>query len=372
MFDPIKWLPFLALALASGCATSSRRNAHLAGNWENPYLKSGPAATNGLPPTPVEPPTEEAPRPPKIEPAEPPAEGWIPLVRWCKEASLHAPIVRAYNPVPAWSVQSSNGTFTLRHGSQVAWWNGVELRLSFAPQTIDHQPYLHALDFKKSFRPLLFGEGAPRFRASPVLVLDPGHGGENPGTQSVNGGHYEKDYTLDWARRIQRLLSTNGWRVVLTRTNDTDLALSNRVSFTESQKADLFISLHFNSAGPSGEESGLETYCLTPSGAPSTLTRGFADEISAHYPNNGFDAQNLQIALRIHKALLQVNGNNDRGVRRARFPGVLRNQKCPAILVEGGYLSNLREARRIAEPAYRQKLAEAVCRALQLSHQPSL
>jgi hypothetical protein len=61
---------------------------------------------------------------------------------------------------------------------------------------------------------------------------------------------------------------------------------------------------------------------------------------------------------------LQVNGRRDRGVRRARFLGVLRGQRCPAILVEGGYLSNPQEARRVADPAYRQKLAEAVAQAL--------
>jgi hypothetical protein len=57
---------------------------------------------------------------------------------------------------------------------------------------------------------------------------------------------------------------------------------------------------------------------------------------------------------------LRVNGNHDRGVRRARFPAVLRGQQRPAILIEGGYLSNPREARLIAEPGYRQKLAQAV------------
>ena len=75
-------------------------------------------------------------------------------------------------------------------------------------------------------------------------------------------------------------------------------------------------------------------------------------------------AVELQFALQVHRALLQVNGRHDRGVRRARFLGVLRGQHCPAILVEGGYLSNPQEARRIADPAYRQRLAEAVAQAL--------
>src|SRR5207248_499777 len=122
--------------------------------------------------------------------------------------------------------------------------------------------------------------------------------------------------------------------------------------------------LHFNSAAPNEEQAGLETYCLTPSGMPSSLTRGFEDNAALAFPNNSFDAQNLQLACAVHRALLQVNGNRDRGVRRARFPGVLRGQQRPAILVEGGYLSNRHEAGLIGEPGYRQKLAEAVAAAL--------
>ena len=97
---------------------------------------------------------------------------------------------------------------------------------------------------------------------------------------------------------------------------------------------------------------------------PSTLTRGSGEDSSQVFPNNDFDVQNLQLAARVHQSLLRINGHNDRGVRRARFPGVLRGQQCPAILIEGGYLSNPREARLIGDPAYRQKLAQAVADAL--------
>ena len=96
----------------------------------------------------------------------------------------------------------------------------------------------------------------------------------------------------------------------------------------------------------------------------STITRGYGDDPALEFPNNAFDAQNLQLALRLHRNLLDVNGHLDRGVRRARFLSVLRGQQRPAILIEGGYLSSPLEARRIADPAYRQKLAEAVARGL--------
>ena len=70
-------------------------------------------------------------------------------------------------------------------------------------------------------------------------------------------------------------------------------------------------------------------------------------------------------AVRLHRALLQVNGRKDRGVRHARFLDVLQGQNRPAVLIEAGFMSNPDEARRAADPAYRQKLAEAVAKALE-------
>ena len=195
-------------------------------------------------------------------------------------------------------------------------------------------------------------------------MLDPGHGGKNAGTESVLLNANEKEFTLDWARRLGRLLATNGWQVFLTRTNDSDVALSNRVALAEEHHADLFISLHFNSAEGAPEQVGLETYCLTPVGMPSTIKRGYGDDPLLEFANNAFDEQNFQFALKVHRALIKETGVADRGVRRARFLGVLRGQNRPAILIEGGYLSNPREARRIADAAFRQKLAEAVADAL--------
>jgi N-acetylmuramoyl-L-alanine amidase len=292
-------------------------------------------------------------------------ETWVPLSRWCKANGLAQPNETAVVPLPVYALSSTNGSLVLRGGSHLAYWNGLELWLGFAPQMIDNQVFVNALDLKKTVQPLLSAEAMCATRTNRLIVIDPGHGGENAGTRSILGSHYEKEFTLDWARRLASLLSASGWQVYLTRANDSDLALSNRVAVAEEHKADLFVSLHFNSAAPNEDQAGLETYCLTPSGMPSSLTRGFEDNAALAFPNNSFDAQNLQFACAVHRALLQVNGNHDRGVRRARFPGVLRGQQRPAILVEGGYLSNRHEARMIAEPAYRQRLAEAVAKGIE-------
>ena len=355
------WICLLALLLA-GCASGPREKAARLADWER---EDKP--TPGL--TPIVPAPPPAALPAPRQPATAaviyqPGETWVPLIRWCKANGLSAPCPLATTPTPGYALSTTNGVFVLRAGSLLAHWEGLEVRLAFAPQILDGQPYVHALDLKKTLQPVVLGTPMSFLRTNPTIVIDPGHGGADSGTRSVLDYRCEKEFTLDWARRLATLLATNGWRVFLTRTGDTDLSLSNRIAFAETRKAGIFVSLHFNSSAPNDQQVGLETYCLTPAGMPSTVTRGYGDDAGLAFPNNAFDPQNLQLALRVHRALLQVNGRHDRGVRRARFLGVLRGQRCPAVLVEGGYLSNPQEARRISDPAYRQKLAEAVAQAL--------
>jgi len=292
-------------------------------------------------------------------------ETWVPLERWCKSNGLSAPVRLTLSRAAAYEIKTVKSSFILHPGSQVGYCDGLEVRLGFAPQMINNQAFVHHLDLEKTVEPLLASPPLALLRTNPIIVIDPGHGGENAGTKSVLGERYEKEFTLDWALRLERLLATNGWQVFLTRSNDSNPSIPTRVAFAQEHCADLFLSLHFNSAAPAEGQAGLETYCLTPAGLPSTLTRGYGDDPGVVFPNNAFDAQNLQFALQVHRALLQVNSARDRGIRHARFPGVLRGQQRPAILIEGGYLSNPVEARRIAEPAYRQKLAEAVAQALE-------
>jgi N-acetylmuramoyl-L-alanine amidase len=83
------------------------------------------------------------------------------------------------------------------------------------------------------------------------------------------------------------------------------------------------------------------------------------------FPNNRFDADNLRLAMRLHRAVLGATGGQDRGVRHARFLAVLRGQNRPAVLIEGGYLSNPEEAKSINTAEHRQKFAEAIAKALQ-------
>ncbi len=365
---------FLAAILLSGCANTPTTLEEV---YPQTPAASGTSALNwsapGLTPKPVAPVAKTNPPailhtnvPPPIIPKPKPAPifTYTSLNRWLAEQKLAPASLVAKSPLTTYAVSSTNGTMVLSIGSLGATWNGIEINLGFTPEIIDGEVFLHGLDLQKNLEPLLCEPPLSFPQTNRVIVIDPGHGGNNYGTVSVLDGRYEKEFTLDWAKRLKPLLETNGWQVFLTRTSDVYVTNFDRVAFAEARHADLFISLHFNAPGSSNAKvGGLETYCITPIGMPSTLTRGFADPWFENLPNNNFDAQNLQLAVRVQNAL-RITGLEDRGVRRSRFDTVLRGQNRPAILVEGGYLSNPAEAKLIESADYRQKLAQAVANAL--------
>jgi N-acetylmuramoyl-L-alanine amidase len=353
---PLKISLTLLLAVA-GCTTTPRPpSAATAPDWGVAPAPVLAPVTNHSPFTVPPPRPQSVVAPPRF------TETWVSLERWARGNNLAAPRKIAAAPLPVHAVTLPGGKLLVRGGSLLADWNGQEFHLGFKPGETNGQLFIHNLDLQKNLQPLL--ENDPLPRGSRTLVIDPGHGGGNTGTRSVHDGHFEKEFTLDWALRLRPLLENAGWKVWLTRTNDLELSLSNRVAFAEAQRADIFISLHFNSAAPDENPAGLETYCLTPNGMPSNLIRDGEDDARLKFNNNAYDAQNFQLALRVQRALLTANHQHDRGVRHARFIGVLRGQNRPAVLIEGGYLSNQGEASQIAKPAFRQKLAEAVAEAL--------
>jgi N-acetylmuramoyl-L-alanine amidase len=336
----------ILLVVTTGCKTASRpEEKQRPPDWE---------ITPQAPPTsPVEP--ARAPEPEAT---------WTSLARWSSPNGLEAPRELKFSSVSTFSFSYSNGVLVVQPRSLQASWNGLQFWLGFPPQLIDGEIYLHSLDLKKNLEPLLHNDNAVN-KSNRLIVIDPGHGGGNTGTQSAVDGRFEKEFTLDWAQRLAPLLEARGWTVLLTRTNDSEVPLSDRVTFAEENKANFFLSLHFNASPNGPQRVGLETYILTPVGMPSSLTREFDDDPELVFTNNAFDAQNLQYAIKLHRALLESTELADRGVRRARFMGVLRGQNRPAVLLEGGYLSNPEEAKRVADPEYRQRLAEAVALALE-------
>ncbi len=289
---------------------------------------------------------------------------WVSFPDWVDQHQLGTLTRIGTSSNSIYQLDTSNGQLELRSNSRVAKWEGAEVHLGFGSRVVNDIPLVHPLDLEKNILPLLTPTTLPA-PGQRVVVIDPGHGGGNGGTKSVLNGANEKEFTLDWALRLRPLLEANQWQVHLTRTNDSEVPLSDRVALAERCRADLFISLHFNSAAPRRDQNGVETFCLTPVGMKSTLTREYEDNPAAEFANNRFDSENLQYAMRLHRALLKECDFADRGVRRARFLGVLRGQNRPAVLLEAGFLSNPNDAAQIANPAFRQRLAEAVARALQ-------
>ncbi len=287
-------------------------------------------------------------------------KGWIPLRSWTEQCGFKAAERVTVGRVTSLRLTTTNGLGKLTVGSRIAQWNGITVWLGFAPQFVRGEPHIHALDAEKILRPLAEGPAALSGR---TIVLDPGHGGADGGTRGAKH-QLEKTYTLDWALRTERHLTNAGWKVFLTRRHDVDVSLPQRIAFADQVKADLFISLHFNSTSPHTQPSGIETYCLTPVGMPSTMARGFTDDERAVFPNNTFDAANLAWAFRLQHALIDRTHERDDGVKRARFMSVLRYQNRPAVLIEGGFLSNPKDAANIQSGTYREALARAIVDAL--------
>ena len=236
--------------------------------------------------------------------------------------------------------------------------DGVKIYLDDAVGALKGRLTVTRTDYAKVLVPLYWSVPSP-VPGLRRIVLDPGHGGKDPGKQSANPRYDEKAATLDTAARLKIVLEKRGYEVLLARNRDVAVELDERAAFANRNKADLFISLHYNGAGAGDTSSaGLETYCLTPAGQNSTNAGKAKGDVSPQ-PGNRFDHLNLLLAWNIQRELLSATGAEDRGVRRARF-AVLRPLNCPGVLVEGGFISSKKEGALIANAAYRQKIAESI------------
>ncbi len=200
--------------------------------------------------------------------------------------------------------------------------------------------------------------GAPR-----MIVLDPGHGGTDPGTENRKASITEKAAALDVALRVRKLLLARGYQVKMTREGDTRFSgnprvdLPMRAAFANKALADLFVSIHFNNAPEAIK--GVETYTLPPQHMLSTAATEPDDDTKRAFPGNRYDHANLLLGFALHRALVNGLDAPDRGYKRARW-AVLRTLTSPGVLVECAYLSNDEEARRVAKPEYRQQIAESI------------
>lgn len=254
------------------------------------------------------------------------------------------------------TMTSAHVTLRVERDSREAVLNGTTVWFSAAPLVLRGQLVMARLDVQKVIDPILFAPRSKRGETIRTIVIDPGHGGNDQGARSRSGIR-EKTVVLDLSKRLEALLKKHGFRVSLLRVSDTTLSLDQRVSITGERGADLFVSVHFNAVANARGARGIETYCLTPSGGASTAS---SKPLTSWLPGNNNDSFNMLLAYSIQRNLLRATGAPDRGVRRARFY-VLQHVKCPAVLVECGFLSNTAEAERIATASYRDSLATGIC-----------
>ncbi len=241
--------------------------------------------------------------------------------------------------------------------------NGMRIFLGEPVQEGRNTLYVSQVDYLSIVRPLLSPRAVPP-PGGPLrtIVLDPGHGGRDPGTRNPDLGLTEKEMTLDVAFRLRDILEAEGYRVVLTREDDTYVTLEQRATIANRIEADLFISIHFN-AVDDPSVSGTETFILTPRYHRSTGQNTRRSWDREEHSGNRFDHWNAVFGYYVQRQLLHDLRTFDRGIKRARF-SVLREVSCPAVLVEAGYLSHPREARRIGSSEYRDLLARSLAAAV--------
>jgi N-acetylmuramoyl-L-alanine amidase len=213
-----------------------------------------------------------------------------------------------------------------------------------------------------------------------VVVVDPGHGGDQDGAQSP-AGVKEKDVVLQIARRLRPKLEQLGARVVLTRTGDIGVPLTTRAAVANGLKADLFVSIHLNSmatAEARRTSSGVETYFLSAdasdANAAAAAARENADRLAGEpLPDPGDPVAGIlqdleqaaalagssRLAYALHERLVAALGSEDRGVKQAPFY-VLAGARMPAVLLEVGFISNGTESQRLTSAGHQEKIAGAI------------
>jgi len=208
-----------------------------------------------------------------------------------------------------------------------------------------------------------------------TIVLDPGHGGIDPGCLNA-AGVKEKDLTLDIALKLRDILKANtSLDVVLTRETDIHVPLENRTVIANQRRADLFLSIHVN-AFRLKDRRGIETFFLNFSADPAvnelaarenattTKTIGEMDKIVRKIVQNTKIIESRDLAQKLQASLVQYLSRRYAGVKNLGTKGgpfwTLLGSEIPSVLVEVGHLTNAEEGRRLQDPAYRREIARGI------------
>src|SRR5881296_1854647 len=242
-------------------------------------------------------------------------------------------------------------------GSREVMINGARSWLCFPLIEQDGKYLVSRTDVAKTIEPLVRPHRVPNVGKVDTVVLDPGHGGHDKGQVSRYGA--EKEFALDVARKLRPLLQAKGLRVIMTREGDYFVPLEVRAKIANAARNSIFVSIHFNATNDNPNATGFEIFSFTPRGAPSTSDNAVALSSFNMQPGSEVDAQSMALSTCIYHSLLGHIPEYDRGIKRARF-AVLRLTKVPAVLIEGGFLTELGESKLIASKDWRGKLAAAI------------
>ncbi len=210
-----------------------------------------------------------------------------------------------------------------------------------------------------------------------IVYIDAGHGGMNTGAVGIDGLR-EKDVSLDIANRMARQLKEHPrYMAVMSRTTDSFVGLRERTRLANQRGADLFLSIHVNS-NPSPSRSGVEIYSLAASShdeeAISIVLREEGEVVNGAapiMPTSLMHGLRLAASQRVSvvfgrlclKELVAATGARNQGLRQASF-AVLKEAVMPAVVAEVGYLTNVSEAEKLQDPAYRELIATGLVEAI--------
>jgi N-acetylmuramoyl-L-alanine amidase len=242
-------------------------------------------------------------------------------------------------------------------GSREAIINGARSWLCFPVTEQDGKSLVSRTDVAKTIEPLIRPHRVPNVGKVQTVVLDAGHGGHDKGQVSRYGA--EKDFALDVARKLRPILQAKGLRVIMTREGDYFVPLEVRAKIANAARNSIFVSIHFNATNDDPNATGFEIFSFTPRGAPSTSDGTVTASSVNLQPGTSVDAQSLALSTCIYHSVLGQLREYDRGIKRARF-AVLRLTKVPAVLIEGGFLTERGESKLISNKDWRAKLAGAI------------
>src|SRR2546423_242360 len=260
-------------------------------------------------------------------------------------------------------------------GSREAMINGARSWLCFPVIEQGGKFLVSRTDVAKTIEPLVRPHRVPNVGKVQTVVLDAGHGGHDKGQVSRYG--CEKDFALDVARKLRPLLQAKGLRVIMTREGDYFVPLEVRAQIANAARNSIFVSIHFNDTNDDPSATGFEIFSFTPRGAPSTSDNSLTPTALSMQAGSEVDAQSMALSACIYHSLLGHIPEFDRGIKRARF-AVLRLTKVPAVLIEGGFLTEGGESKLIAAQEWRARLAHAIgvgiesYQALPLNKQPPM